>query len=123
MTRINAHPRPGLRPFGSILAELLYRIAVRALHFHWRRAEDRTLMFLYRRAYYIEREEPQKKPSESNETYAGKLADWHDLVASVKNEAELIVAKNRHGPTDKINLFFEPEFARFRMRSYREEVA
>jgi replicative DNA helicase len=85
--------------------------------------EADSVMFLYRRAYYIEREEPQKKPSESNETYAGKLADWHDLVASVKNEAELIVAKNRHGPTDKINLFFEPEFARFRMRSYREEVA
>lgn len=81
-----------------------------------------VVMFLYRRAYYLEREEPQKKPTESKETYAGKLADWHDLLASVKNEAEVIVAKNRHGPTDKVTLFFEPEFSRFHMRSHREDM-
>lgn len=43
MTHVGAHPRSGLRPFGGILAELLCRIAIRALHFHWRRAEDQTL--------------------------------------------------------------------------------
>lgn len=82
-----------------------------------------VVMFLYRRAYYIEREEPQKKPNESRDSHVGKLAEWNDLLASVRNDAEVIVAKNRHGPTDKVTLFFEPEFSRFRMRSYREDMA
>lgn len=40
MTHIGIQHQSGLRPFGGILAELLYRIAVRTLHFHWRRAGD-----------------------------------------------------------------------------------
>ena len=40
----------------------------------------------------------------------------------MKNDADVIIAKNRHGPTDKVTLFFEPEFARFRMRSTREDL-
>ena len=31
----------------------------------------------------------------------------------VHNIAELIIAKQRHGPTGRIKLFFEAEFTRF----------
>jgi replicative DNA helicase len=34
-------------------------------------------------------------------------------MSSVYNKAELILAKQRHGPTGKIDLFFEGEFTRF----------
>lgn len=43
MTHIGIQQQSGFRPLGGILAELLCRIAVRALHFHWRRAEDHSL--------------------------------------------------------------------------------
>ena len=32
---------------------------------------------------------------------------------SVHNQADLIIAKQRHGPTGTIQLFFEAEFTRF----------
>jgi replicative DNA helicase len=34
-------------------------------------------------------------------------------MAAVYQKAELNVAKQRHGPTGKIDLFFEGEFTRF----------
>jgi replicative DNA helicase len=34
-------------------------------------------------------------------------------METVHNRAELILAKQRHGPTGKIDLFFEAEFTRF----------
>jgi replicative DNA helicase len=41
------------------------------------------------------------------------MEKWKSDMGSVYNKAELILAKQRHGPTGKIELFFEGEFTRF----------
>ncbi len=35
-------------------------------------------------------------------------------MAKVYNQAEILIAKQRHGPTGKANLFFDGNFTRFR---------
>ncbi len=34
-------------------------------------------------------------------------------MASAHNRADVLIAKNRHGPTGDVPLFFEGEFTRF----------
>ena len=41
------------------------------------------------------------------------MTDWQQKMARVHNKADLILAKQRHGPTGTIKLFFEAEFTRF----------
>jgi replicative DNA helicase len=38
---------------------------------------------------------------------------WQRDMEAVHNKAELLLEKQRHGPTGKIDLFFEGEFTRF----------
>ena len=65
------------------------------------------VMFVYREEYYWERENP--KPE------AGGLGmdDWVEGYNKVAGKAEVIVAKNRHGPTSSIDLQFDGRFTRF----------
>jgi replicative DNA helicase len=41
------------------------------------------------------------------------MAAWSARAEQLHNRAEVIVAKHRPGPTSTIELFFEPELARF----------
>lgn len=63
-------------------------------------AEADVVAFLYRPAYY-----KSKKSESEKETDA--------FAATVENDAEFIIAKQRNGPTGKVPLAFEPEFAEF----------
>lgn len=65
-----------------------------------------VVMFVYREAYYKERE----KPSESD---AEAMAEWQKEMNAVHGSAELIVGKQRHGPIGTVDLSFEPTFTRF----------
>lgn len=71
------------------------------------------IAFLYRHAYYLEREEPQRKSGEDQHKFTARLADWHDELASIRNRAEVYTGKNRHAPTGKRHLHFAPAFTRF----------
>jgi replicative DNA helicase len=64
-----------------------------------------VVMFIYREEYYQSR----KKPDESSE----KFAAWQNSMQSVHNMAEVIVAKQRHGPIDIVNLRFEAKLTKF----------
>jgi len=81
------------------------------------------VLFLFREAYYLERAEPKKKPNENHQKFTDRLIDWQADLAECRNLAELIVAKNRHGPTNKIGLYFAPEFSRFGSAAKGMEVA
>ncbi len=65
--------------------------------------------FIYREAYYHER----KKPKETEDDYAAKLAKWEDTHKMIEKQANLIIAKNRHGAITTINLGFDGEQTKF----------
>ena len=72
-----------------------------------------VVMFIYREQYYLERAEPQHRPDESMERYAERHDAWVQRCEEAHNKAEVIIAKQRHGPVGKVHLFFEGEFTRF----------
>ena len=65
-----------------------------------------VVMFVYREAYYLERKEPRPATVEH--------AEWQAKMNEVSNLAELIIGKQRHGPTGNIMLEFEAMFTKFK---------
>ena len=65
-----------------------------------------VVMFIYREEYYLGRKEPDPG-TEAHEK-------WLQDMDRVHNIAEVIIAKQRHGPTDRVKLFFDGAFTRFR---------
>lgn len=64
-----------------------------------------VVMFIYRDEYYLERKEPPEGAEEH--------AQWQAEMERVHGLAEVIIAKQRHGPTDKVILAFEGARTRF----------
>ena len=69
-----------------------------------------VVMFVYREAYYLEKLEPRPATVEH--------ADWQAKMNEVSNLAEIIIGKQRHGPTGNINVEFEAMFTKFRDIQY-----
>ena len=65
-----------------------------------------VVMFVYREAYYLERKEPRPATVE--------YAEWQAKMNEVSNLAEIIIGKQRHGPTGNIFLEFEAMFTKFK---------
>ncbi len=65
-----------------------------------------VVMFVYREAYYLERKEPRPATVE--------YAEWQAKMSEVSNLAEIIVGKQRHGPTGNVFLEFEAMFTKFK---------
>lgn len=64
-----------------------------------------VVMFIYREDYYLARQEPPEGTD--------KHVEWQEEMDRVHNLADVIVAKQRHGPTGKVELYFEGRFTRF----------
>ena len=65
-----------------------------------------VVMFVYRESYYLENKEPKPATVEH--------AEWQAKMNEVSNLAELIIGKQRHGPTGNIFLEFEAMFTKFK---------
>jgi replicative DNA helicase len=65
-----------------------------------------VVMFVYREEYYLEKLEPRVGTAEH--------VEWQEKMNLVHNLAELIIGKQRHGPTGVIRLEFESAFTKFK---------
>jgi len=65
-----------------------------------------VVMFVYREAYYLKVKEPRPATVEH--------AEWQAKMNEVSHLAELIIGKQRHGPTGNITLEFEEMFTKFK---------
>ena len=65
-----------------------------------------VVMFVYREAYYLERKEPRPATVEH--------AEWQGKMNEISNLADIMIGKQRHGPTGNIKVEFEAMFTKFR---------
>ncbi|MCG8269981.1 replicative DNA helicase [Aquamicrobium sp. NLF2-7] len=64
-----------------------------------------VVMFVYREEYYLKNQEPKLGTEE--------YIKWEGAMNEVRGKAEVIIAKQRHGPTGTVSLGFEGQFTRF----------
>ena len=64
-----------------------------------------VVMFVYRDEYYLKAKEPKAGTEEHFK--------WQDEMGRVHGKAEVIIAKQRHGPTGTVQLAFQAEVTRF----------
>lgn len=64
-----------------------------------------VVLFIYREEYYLGKAQPREATTE--------FFEWQENMEKVMGLAEVIIAKQRHGPTGTIPLQFKAEFTRF----------
>ena len=72
-----------------------------------------VVMFIYREEYYWERKKPGRRSGEKEGEFENRMDDWEDTKRKVANLADIIVAKQRHGPIGDIQMLFHGAFTRF----------
>ncbi len=64
-----------------------------------------VVLFVYREEYYLKNKEPKEGSPEH--------LTWQSEMEAVHGKADIIIGKQRHGPTGTVQLGFEAQFTRF----------
>ena len=72
-----------------------------------------VVMFVYREEYYHEKKEPFKKSEESEDNFFERHQSWKTHGENIYGQAQVIIAKQRHGPIGTINLSFTDRITKF----------
>ena len=64
-----------------------------------------VVMFVFRQEYYLE----NKKPPEGS----AEFIEWENQITKAHGRAEIIIGKQRHGPTGTVELQFKADVTRF----------
>ena len=64
-----------------------------------------VVMFVFREEYYLSNKEPRPGTDE--------YTKWQVEMAAVHGKAEIIIGKQRHGPTGTVNVQFDAAVTRF----------
>ena len=63
-------------------------------------------MFVFREEYYLERKQPKPGTLEH--------AEWQTQMNDIAGMAEILIGKQRHGPTGNVRVEFEAMFTKFK---------
>lgn len=72
-----------------------------------------VVIFAFREEYYLERAEPSRKPSESDDKYNARYASWQQRLDEARNIGEFIIAKQRMGPIGAVRAHFDGGASKF----------
>ena len=72
-----------------------------------------VVMFVFREQYYVERAEPRQRENETDDKYHERVERWMEHAAKVHNRADVMIAKQRHGPIGTVSLFFDGALTKF----------
>ena len=64
-----------------------------------------VVMFIFREEYYLEKNAPSPGTSE--------FIEWQQKMDEIHGQADLLIMKQRHGPTGNVKLSFDAKFTRF----------
>ena len=64
-----------------------------------------VVMFIFREEYYLEKNAPTPGTAE--------FIEWQQKMDEIHGQADLLIMKQRHGPTGNIKLSFDAKFTRF----------
>ena len=64
-----------------------------------------VVLFVFREEYYLKNKEPKPGTTE--------YLQWQDQMSAIHGVAEVIIGKQRHGPTGTVRLHFEDSLTRF----------
>jgi len=73
-----------------------------------------VVIFVFREEYYLK----NKQPREGSEEFL----TWQSTMEQVHGKAEIIIGKQRHGPTGTVELAFEAEMTRFSNLAREEDL-
>jgi replicative DNA helicase len=66
-----------------------------------------SVAFVYREEYYLSKQEPKPTQFKSDDQYASARDRWNHASDAARGQAELILAKNRHGPSGTVAMTFD----------------
>jgi len=72
-----------------------------------------VVMFVFREEYYLERKEPRHGTME--------YAEWQSKMNEIIGGADIIIGKQRHGPTGNVKVEFEGMYTKFKDASKTEQ--
>ncbi len=72
-----------------------------------------VVMFLYREEYYRDRDTPTQRDTESDDKFNERAIRHEELLAKCRNKAEVILAKQRHGPIGTVHMSFDGNTTQF----------
>jgi len=72
-----------------------------------------VVIFIFREEYYLSRGQPTQRPEEANDKFNERYERWKKRMEEVHDTAELLIAKQRHGPIGTITLRFDSHTTRF----------
>ncbi len=72
-----------------------------------------VVMFVYREEYYLSKSEPERKDNETTEKYNERYDNWTKRLEKSAGLAEILIAKQRHGPVGNVTVQFEGRLTKF----------